>query len=600
MIENWKRRVKKALPPTIVITLIFFLNYFYFAMENTIIALFMTPTFIRLSKKEAIFNCYLKTIIIYMLLGIFSYIALIDNALNIFVNICSLFWITYLIIDEYNPDNYFTFGMALIFFQMVPVDGSGLIIRLLSLMASSLIALAAAMMLHPKRENGNLNKLCSSGLLLASEILKGLAKSHQPEVEQQKNELRAVNESISYILYRGDESRFFKREDVSQYFTLIDVFQNIIEITDEKDSYGFSGENMKTYLQQFALQLLKIQGLWKTKNYRAGINQLKEFENSCCLEDEYLTAKFTYILKLLTSAFAQSQEHGHTYIKWDFRHYQWHARKIITKMSLDSSKLKFALRMVIVMAPCLFFAYKFRHIRAYWLPISVLFMLISDYRQVGLRVLERVGGTVLGIGICSVLYTVFNSPQALIVIMCIANFCTYMSESYWATVAYVTCSVLALNSTGPLPVVLGQRLFYTVAGAAIALIAARFVFPEKTSRDIRFYARQLICLNRKFENVLRCVLNGQRHKGLIEEMTVESYLIISKLDEYCSRSQTDSEHSKIKKFIELQIYWLADIGYIIHSIMETPKHETPGSHVNARIKKCRKRKEKLQKCCSFK
>lgn len=602
MIKNWGKRIKKALPPTIVITLIFFLNYFYFSMENTVIALFMTPTFIRLSKKEAIFNCYLKTIIIYVLLCILSYIALFDDALNIIVNVCALFWITYLIIDEYNPNNYFSFGMALILFQMSPVDAAGLIIRLFSLTASSLIVLVAVMMFHPKRENGNLNKLCSDGLLLTGKILKGLSETPHAEVGHYKKELRTVNEAISYILYRGDESRFFKREDVSHYFTFINVFQNILEISDENDLHGFSRKNIKIYLRQFSMQLLKIHDLWKVKDYDLCIKQLEGFEYSCCSESGYLAEKFTYVSRLLISAFVQSRKQGYTYIRWDSRHYRWYAGRIITKISFNSSKLKFALRMTVVMTPCLFFAYKFHFIRAYWLPISVLFMLLPDYKQVGRRVLERIGGTMLGIGICFVLYTTFSSSQALIVIMCISNFCTYMSESYLATVAYVTCSVLSLNVISQVPdvldrmsLVLGQRLVYTMAGAVIVLVSIRFVFPEKPGQDIRFYTKQLIYLNGKFEDILSCALNGKLDKGLIDEMTVEFYLMISKLNEYCTKIQTDGKRSPIKQFIELQIYWLADISYIIYSIIEAPKDRIPESHVVDRIRKYRSRKENLKK-----
>jgi len=592
--ENWKKRIKNALPPTIVTTAIFFLNYFYFGMENTIIAPFMTLTFIRLSKKEAIIKCYLKTVLIYLLLGVFSYMALINSVLNILINMCALFWIVYLLIDEYNPNNYFPFGMALIFFQISPVGAGGLPIRLAALTISSLIVLIAAMILHPKREDKQLNELCSIGLLAAGEIFKGVSKKVTDEIEEYKKRLQSVNESLSYTLYIGDKSRFFKREDVHQYLTLINVFQSIIEITEELSSKEALSEDLKLYLQQLSLLLQETHDLWKAKRYETGLKKFEKFADTYHLENEYLAVKLTYILNLLMSAFIQDGEQKRANFQWNYMHYKWYFSRIITKISWDSPRFRFALRMVIVMVPCLFFADRIHWVNAYWLPISVFFMLIPDNKQVGRRVLERVGGTALGICICFVLYTIVPSFQALIVVMCIANFCIYMSQSYWVAVIYITCAALALNTTGPLSVVLGQRLAYTLAGAAIVLVVIRFLLRDKANQEITYYIKQMLYLNGQFVKSLRRVLDGKRDMGCIEEVTVDSYLIISKLNKYCKESRKDDDYLRLKQFIELEIYWLTDMSYIFQALKKTPRDKMINIYVNARIRKCRKRRDEMR------
>lgn len=250
---------------------------------------------------------------------------------------------------------------------------------------------------------------------------------------------------------------------------------------------------------------------------------------------------------MLMSAFIQDGEQKRANFQWNYMHYKWYFSRIITKISWDSPRFRFALRMVIVMVPCLFFADRIHWVNAYWLPISVFFTLIPDNKQVGRRVLERVGGTALGICICFVLYTIVPSFQALIVVMCIANFCIYMSQSYWVAVIYITCAALALNTTGPLSVVLGQKLAYTLAGAAIVLVVIRFLLRDKENQKITYYIKQMLYLNGQFVKSLRRVLDGKR-----------------------------------------------DMGYIFQALKKTPRDKMINIYVNARIRKCRKRRDEMR------
>ena len=125
--------IKKAWAPTVVVTAIFLIEYFFFGMGNTMIAPFAALTFLRVHQMKQDFSCLAKNFGVYIIMACLASVALVNVWLCIIVNAVALFWIAYLLIDEFAPNNYFTAGMALIFFQISPVtldSPKGLLMRI--------------------------------------------------------------------------------------------------------------------------------------------------------------------------------------------------------------------------------------------------------------------------------------------------------------------------------------------------------------------------------------------------------------------------------------------------------------------------------------
>ena len=116
LLEKQKNLMHSAIAPTIVATIIFFITYFFFGMENTMIGPFATLSFLRYRNMCNHYECLIRNFGVYMIMAFFSFLAVINLPLCILINAAALFWLAYLLIDEYNPNNYFPAGMALIFF----------------------------------------------------------------------------------------------------------------------------------------------------------------------------------------------------------------------------------------------------------------------------------------------------------------------------------------------------------------------------------------------------------------------------------------------------------------------------------------------------
>lgn len=112
----------------------------------------------------------------------------------------------------------------------------------------------------------------------------------------------------------------------------------------------------------------------------------------------------------------------------------------IRKPDIRNLRFRFALRQVFVLTPCLVLAYLWQTDNIYWLVISVFFMMIPFTEYTMQRVRQRVFGTMAGIVLSFILFTIFPDFTSRVVIMTVANFLIYAADGYGPTVAFITCS----------------------------------------------------------------------------------------------------------------------------------------------------------------
>ena len=110
---NWKSFIS----PTIVATLILIVTLYLFGAQNSMIAPFVTISYLHFINMKNHYACMVRQLLLYLLIAAASYIAVISLPLCILVNAGMLFLLAFLVTDEYHPTNYEPMGMALIFFQ---------------------------------------------------------------------------------------------------------------------------------------------------------------------------------------------------------------------------------------------------------------------------------------------------------------------------------------------------------------------------------------------------------------------------------------------------------------------------------------------------
>ncbi len=449
-IKDWflgiKHSAKGAIAPTIVAALIFLITYRFFGVENSMIAPFATLSYMRFTRLNHNLDCMFKHVMIYMIMAVLAFIACINLPLCIIVNALGLFWIAYLLIDEYQPNNYFASGMALMFFQLAPTEGlSGLGMRIGALAVSFVVIflfVVIPMVLGFGKKKETLSDMISRGFenckkqlaMAEADIAKGILTPEDVSARQAlRDELDRINQQCSMEIYAYNRSAILPRGKTSWYCRFILVFQvlNYLLITQDRPGHV---EEARSLLDLF-------EEMFRTEKPKADYKKL---------------------------------------------------RVRVNKPDIRNFRFRFALRLVLIVTPCIAFAYQSGFDNAYWLVISVFFMMIPYSDETGSRVKQRVTGTICGLVICFVLFTIFPGFSAHVVIMMIANFLIYSASGYGAMVSYITCSALAVQTVDILLLpVLGERLLYTLIGAAIALLANRFVFPIRARKQMDFLEEML-------------------------------------------------------------------------------------------------------------
>ena len=433
--SDLKKSYKQALLPTIVAGVIFLVTWYVFGTANSMIAPFATLAFMRLRSMHNYYASLIKNFLVFFAMAALAYFAVINIGLCILVNACALFFIAYLLIDEYQPTNYMPAGLALIFFQIAPVTTlPALGLRFGALAVTMGIVFAAVGIPYAIRQRRHpsdpIRELIQKGFAKCEEIFAACDAKDGDVLTGLHDDMADINHAISMHIYSYNRSTFRRKGKVNWYCRFVLIFQVI------------------NYLTRHDKNPVDVQ---KAKGF------------------------FLELQKLF----------AHVTPENDYRHLHFR----VNRPDMKNFRFRYALRLMIVLSPCLAIALYFSDsmTNIYWLPMSTFVMMIPYSNDTKTRVKQRLGGTICGLVICFILFSFFGELPGRMTIMMIANFFIYSANGYGATVVYITCSALAVQTldiaTGA---ALAQRLIYTLIGAGITLFANRFIFRIRKQKQIDF------------------------------------------------------------------------------------------------------------------
>ncbi len=481
--KSFKPKLKQAIAPTILATAVFFLIYFLFGTENIMIGPIVTLSFLRFHTMHDRYECMIRNFAVFFIMVFLAYFAVMNLPLCIVINALALFWIAYIHIDEYHPDNYFPAGMALIFFQIQPAaTPAALGNRLLALLAAFVVVFIFVLILS--RIRGRKDPI-------PEYIRQGFdnVKRQLELCETYQTGSSGKSETMPDLSHREpDPDDCSPADDYSELLT-----------HREPDPDGCSSADDYSELLTLRNELIEINKKCADEIYahnRASIRPKGKTNWYCRF------VLFFQVINYLTLYFKDEQNLADAKELYDdflkqFETVQPAAdyRRInvrLRKPDIRSFRLRFALRQVITLTPCLAFALVSGLPNIYWLVISVFFMMIPFTDHTLTRIRQRVLGTVGGIVLCLVLFSLFDSFAARVVIMIAANFFLYGASGYGITVIYLTCSALSLQTLNAvMPLMLWYRLLYTLIGAGIALLANRFIFPIRLQKQIGYVSEKV-------------------------------------------------------------------------------------------------------------
>lgn len=176
----------------------------------------------------------------------------------------------------------------------------------------------------------------------------------------------------------------------------------------------------------------------------------------------------------------------------------------IDNLSFKSSIFRHSLRVAIVMLIGFVVAKSFNFSHSYWILLTILVISKPGFSLTKQRNYERIIGTVVGafIGMGVLIYVKDKNTLFIILLFCMIGSYSFQRKNYVVSVFFMTPYVLVLFDflgMGSLSIA-RERIYDTLIGSGIALLASYSLFPNWEHEKLKNAMRDLIKSNHNYFN----------------------------------------------------------------------------------------------------
>lgn len=364
-----------------------------------------------------------------------------------------------------------------------------------------------------KQKKKNSYELAQLGLLNLSSQLNKLSKKEilKGEIE----ELNRIINRLNNLIYSSRNYKYLVDSFGSNnyYFMLVfQKFQYVIKTIYK--SYNELDECDSLYLSELSNLLKKVSEELNEEDNLYLVKQLDEFIQEKHVTNQKIEYDISYIINILKVALTNMTTSNFKEVKenWRIPKKTHKLRGIKYNLKLDQFQLRFALRLSFVLTTTFLISRVSQLTHSYWIPMNVFFMVTPFYEESTKRVNSRILGTIVGSVLILALLSMFNTPSAHIVIVVLMTICMYsVTPSTWIMTSYTTCYGLALTTLAMNrdEAIILRLLFISVA-AVIAMLANKYILPNKSSYEFKLNVTKLITIDREMVLTLRKALGDKK------------------------------------------------------------------------------------------
>lgn len=193
-------------------------------------------------------------------------------------------------------------------------------------------------------------------------------------------------------------------------------------------------------------------------------------------------------------------------------------KEVIERLRLQLTPTSLLFRHALRLAIALAVGYGVLHwihpTQGYWILLTTVFVCQPNYGATRLKLVQRIGGTVLGLVLGWALFDLFPNPliQAFFAVAAgVAFFATRSSRYTLATAAITLLVLFCFNQVGDGYGLIVPRLVDTLLGSLIAGLAVFLILPDWQGRRLnRMLANTLSCNSTYLRQIIQQYANGKR------------------------------------------------------------------------------------------
>lgn len=530
-IKNLQEKLKEAYPQAIVSLTILCVNLMFFGLNNIIIAPYMTLTFIRMKNYLTIEKNIFKPLFIHLFIGVLASVASDLSAGTFIINLIAVFVLAYFLTDEYNPSSYFPYLMAFVFLQIFPTSIHEIPRRLLAIFVSYIIVFIALRIISPRGVHSKIFQLIKDGMDNISIQLELIINRNFKDIKNKQYELFEICKELNRFVYSSGKKK---------YYPFIIVFHHMINIVSElvenKDNLNEKSiKNLRKLFLNFEMLI---------KNKRNYSNMILDFCSKNSFNNEEINYYIHYMLNYYSLALIEAEKSNKEGLKryLNFKDSKEYFKKYSKyNFSLNGFKIRFSIRLALLIAISFSVEKMFSIPKGYWIPMTIFILTLPFYEDSKIKVKQRFNGTILGLCISFILFSIFTGKVSHIIILIITTFLMYAFSDYGTMTIYLTCYSLAITtiSMGDNEAII-LRFLYTAIAAVTVLFANNFILKNRNHIELITMINKLIELDKILLSKIKDILNGDFNKSELRLIIYSSYLISGKLEMHYSKRSNEN------------------------------------------------------------
>ncbi len=530
---------KNILPKTLIYILgiiIFFGYWHFFGVSNAIVGFIVVNAATMLFHKDLTANPIkniFKFLLIYMFIGIFTFLAAWNIYLGFFINFFAIFFMVYTLFYDFKTTILPPFLLGYLILLKDPVTIGELPTRLLGLAIGALFLIMSQLIINSRRSRKDLRA-----------NLIGLVKEISTKIDVLLNNKDVRYDYVNVEKYIDNIVNIInERKDNFFYVGNIDNIRLNFSLYVERLNYSMDelhhpvyDEMYREFLENLLVVINNIAKFIETEN--AAHKLINEIDNFTSKYEALLSSNYSayeiiqnmYMLRFSLSNFANETENNKFKITNYIRLSKTLTLKNIFKINFNFKSLKFtyAFRLSFLIASSYFIVKLLNIPFGYWITIT-LFAVIQPYAENSKqRFILRFRGTIIGIGLFMAITLFLPYLPIRVAIYLFLYYIYLFFKGYDSKIACITTIVLGIF------VLLGDnayettffRFIYMAIGILIGYLGTKYLFPYNTIDSLKNFTKSyfnlsketiIYAFNHKIDEDLLLELNNRLLKGKLYE-----------------------------------------------------------------------------------
>ena len=541
-------------------TLIFIIIMIYlgifrsvFGGANSLVGITVITAVLMLTQRdltaEPIKN-FLTLLLVNVMTGVFSYIAVNNLWIGIPLNLIALFVIAYTFSSNIKGLVVIPFGLQYLFMISEPVYGIDFEKRMIALVFGAFFVMAIQFVVNKKKLEKTFNPSIINiidslietislpeYLLEPSPYVMGRLIDTLRDDEDTGNVLFKNIDNLKKIIYDKRKKGFYLNRGTKEVVDIVWILERI-SLNLHKDCI-YKNKEFNKYLKSYLSEIK-----FSIENKKYSINY-KEFYGN--LYEDMLEVKKTIddlVININQLMKIENMKKHDFHIKAP-KHFS--KLEIAKKdFKIDSLRVSYALRLAILGAFTLFLTKFFNLAEGRWM-VYTIFALIQPYKEVTIRKSkDRIQGTIIGVLLVIVVFMIFKNTQVRMLSILFMGYLNPYAQRYRNMVICITFSAVAsLAITENITVILGgERLFFVAIGVIIALIGSKYIIPYNIENTNQYIIKNY--------NKLRFQLKKDINTSQVEDGIKLLYVLPAFFEEKLVSLNTGEKLKELKEFTKNQ------------------------------------------------